>query len=41
MAMDLKDIEKYIKEAIPDAVIEIQDIAGERNHNSATVTTLQ
>ena len=26
MAMDLKEIEKYIKEAMPDAKIEIQDL---------------
>ena len=29
MAMDLKEIEKYIKEAMPDASIEIQDLAGD------------
>ena len=39
MAMDLKDIEKYIKEAMPDASIEIQDLAGDGNHYSATVTS--
>ena len=27
MAMDLKEIENFIKEALPDAVIEIQDLA--------------
>ena len=37
MAMDLKEIEKYIKEALPDAIIEIQDLAGDGNHYSATV----
>ncbi len=37
MAMDLKDIEKFIKDAIPDASIEIQDLAGDGNHYSATV----
>ena len=41
MAMDLKEIEKYIKEAIPDALIEIQDLAGDNNHYSATVTSSQ
>ena len=25
MAMDLKEIEKYIKEAMPDASVDIQD----------------
>ena len=39
MAMDLKEIEKYIKEALPDATIEIQDLAGDGNHYSATVTS--
>ena len=37
MAMDLKEIEALIKEAIPDAVVEIQDLAGDGNHYSATV----
>ena len=41
MAMDLKEIEKYIKEAMPDAIIEIQDLAGDNNHYSATVTSSQ
>ena len=41
MAMDLKEIEKYIKEAMPDATVEIQDLAGDGNHYSATVTSLQ
>ena len=39
MAMDLKEIETLIKEAISDAVIEIQDLAGDGNHYSATVTS--
>jgi stress-induced morphogen len=37
--MNLKEIEKYIKEALPDASIEIQDLAGDGNHYSATVTS--
>jgi len=41
MAMDLKEIEKHIKEALPDAIIEIQDLAGDGNHYSATVTSSQ
>jgi stress-induced morphogen len=41
MAMDLKEIEKFIKEAIPDALIDIQDLAGDGNHYSATVTSGQ
>ena len=39
MAMDLKEIEKYIKEAMPDALVEIQDLAGDVNHYSAVVTS--
>ena len=39
MSMDLKEIENLIKEALPDAVIEIQDLAGDGNHYSATVTS--
>ena len=39
MAMDLKEIEKLIKEAMPDAKIEIQDLAGDGNHYSATITS--
>ena len=41
MAMDLKEIEKFIKEAMPDAVVEIQDLAGDGNHYSAIVTSSQ
>ena len=41
MAMDLKEIEKHIKEAMPDASIDIQDLAGDGNHYSATVTSSQ
>ena len=39
MAMNLKEIEKLIKESIPDALIEIQDLAGDGNHYSATVSS--
>ena len=41
MSMDSKEIEKHIKEALPDAVVEIQDLAGDGNHYSATVTSAQ
>tara|TARA_Y100000741_G_C18001058_1_gene456110 strand:+ start:316 stop:546 length:231 start_codon:yes stop_codon:yes gene_type:complete len=37
MAMDLKEIENLIKEALPDASVEIQDLAGDGNHYSATI----
>ena len=39
MAMDLKDIEKHIKEGLPDAIVKIEDLAGDGNHYSATVTS--
>ena len=41
MAMDLKEIESLIKEALSDAKVEIQDLAGDGNHYSATVTSSQ
>ena len=37
MSMDLTEIENLVKEAIPDAVINIQDLAGDGNHYSATI----
>jgi stress-induced morphogen len=39
MAMNLKEIENFIKEGIPDAIIEVQDLAGDGNHYSVTVTS--
>ena len=41
MAMDLKEIEKLIKMEFPDASVDIQDLAGDGNHYSATVTSSQ
>ena len=41
MAMNLNEIEALIKEALPDAVVEIQDLAGDGNNHSATVTSRQ
>ena len=41
MAMQLKEIESLIKETFPDAIVEIQDLAGDGNHYSATVTSSQ
>ena len=41
MAMDLKEIEKFIKEALPDATVDIQDLAGDGNHYSATIVSSQ
>ena len=37
MAMNLIEIKNLVKEAIPDAVIDIQDLAGDNNHYSATI----
>ena len=39
MSMDLKEIEKLIKEALPNSTVEIQDLAGDGNHYSASVTS--
>ena len=39
MAINLKEIEKLIKESIPDALVEIQDLAGDGNHYSATISS--
>tara|TARA_B100000700_G_C14920145_1_gene796657 strand:+ start:961 stop:1206 length:246 start_codon:yes stop_codon:yes gene_type:complete len=41
MAMNLKEIENLIKESFPDASINIQDLAGDGNHYSATVISSQ
>jgi stress-induced morphogen len=38
MAMDAHDIESMIKAALPDAVVEIKDLAGDGDHYAATVT---
>ena len=39
--MDLKEIENLIKEGLSDAIVEIQDLAGDGNHYSATITSSQ
>ena len=41
MAMDLKEIERLIKETFKDATVEIEDLAGDGNHYSATVISSQ
>ena len=41
MAMNLEEIKKLIKEGLPDATVEIQDLAGDGNHYSAMVTSSQ
>jgi len=37
MAMDASEIERRIKAALPDAQIEIRDLAGDGDHYAATV----
>ena len=37
MPVKIEEIKSLIKEAIPDAQISIQDLAGDENHYSATI----
>ena len=37
MPMPVEEIKKLIKEAIPDAIIEIKDLMGDNNHYEATI----
>jgi stress-induced morphogen len=37
MAMAAAEIVRFIKEALPDASVEIRDLAGDGNHYAATV----
>ena len=37
MGLKLKEIKTLIKESIPDAEIDIRDLAGDENHYSATI----
>ena len=37
--LSVLEIEKHIKEAMPEASIEIQDLAGDGNHYAATITS--
>ncbi len=39
MAMEARDIEAMIRAALPDATIEIKDLAGDGDHYAATVTS--
>jgi stress-induced morphogen len=39
MAMDAKEIERLIKAALPDAKIEIKDLAGDGDHFAAHVVS--
>ena len=37
--MNILEIENLIKNSIPDAIINIQDLAGDGNHYSATIVS--
>lgn len=39
MPMSAADIESYIKRALPDAVVAIEDLAGDGDHYSARVVS--
>jgi stress-induced morphogen len=39
MPMKAEDIEAMIKEGLPDAVVEIKDLAGDGDHYAATVVS--
>ena len=39
MAMQANEIERLIREALPDARVEITDLAGDGDHYSATVVS--
>lgn len=39
MAMDAREIETMIKTALPDASVEIRDLAGDGDHYSAVVVS--
>ena len=39
MAMEAQEIERMIREAIPDALIEITDLAGDGDHYAARVVS--
>ena len=37
MSLPKKEIEKLIKQSIPDAIIDIKDLMGDSNHYAATI----
>jgi stress-induced morphogen len=39
MALSIEEINKLIKSSIPDADIEIKDLAGDNNHYSAKISS--
>lgn len=40
MAMSATDIERFIKEALPDAQVTIRDLAGDGDHYAANVVSV-
>jgi stress-induced morphogen len=41
MAMSHQALEQMIKEALPDAIVEIRDLAGDGDHYAANVVSAQ
>jgi stress-induced morphogen len=41
MAMSHQALEQMIKEALPDAIVEIRDLAGDGDHYAASVVSAQ
>ncbi len=41
MAMDAGEIERMIKEALPDALVTIRDLAGDGDHYAAEVVSAE
>jgi stress-induced morphogen len=39
MAMDARSIESLIRQALPDAKVEIRDLAGDGDHYAATIVS--
>ena len=39
MSLSIKEIKKLITSSIPDAIIEIKDLAGDSNHYSAKISS--
>ena len=39
MAMDARSIETLIRQALPDAEVEIRDLAGDGDHYAATIVS--
>lgn len=39
MAMPLPEIERMIREALPDAKVEVRDLAGDGDHYAATIVS--